>query len=198
MNIVSLIYILILLASVVLHELAHGYTADRLGDPTARLQGRITLNPLAHLDWLGSFMVPGLLLLSGAPFVFGWAKPVPFNPYNLRNPKWGGALIAVMGPVTNLLIAGIAALVLSFVDPSPVLALILQGTVIINIALAVFNLVPIPPLDGHHILFALLPDSFDDFKDSLRRVAWPLVIIFIMFGWRLIEPIIFFLYELFV
>jgi Zn-dependent protease len=199
MEITSLLFIVILIASVILHEVAHGYVAWKLGDPTARLQGRITLNPLAHIDWLGSVLIPGFLVLSGAPFVFGWARPVPFNPYRMRNPKWGGAIVAFAGPLTNILIAAIAAIVLALFDPAGSLFVyILQGTIITNIALAVFNLLPIPPLDGHHILFALLPDSLHTFKEQLRRISWPLIIIFIIFGWQFISPIIYWIYQWFV
>lgn len=199
MDITSLLFIVILIASVILHEVAHGYVAWKLGDPTARLQGRITLNPLAHIDWVGSVLIPGFLVLSGAPFVFGWAKPVPFNPYRMRNPKWGGAIVAFAGPMTNILIAVIAALILAIFDPTnSLLVYILQGTIITNIALAVFNLLPIPPLDGHHILFALLPDSLNAFKEQLRRISWPLIIIFIIFGWQFISPLIYWIYQWFV
>ena len=195
----SFIYIIILIGSVILHEVAHGWMAYKLGDPTAKLQGRLTLNPMAHLDWVGSVILPALLIFSGAPFVFGWAKPVPFNPFNMKNPKWGGALVAVVGPITNILIALVAALLLQgFGDLSPLVNYILQGTIITNIALAVFNLVPIPPLDGHHILFAVLPESLNGVKHALRQASWPLVIIFIMFGWRFISPIILSLYQLLV
>jgi Zn-dependent protease len=199
MVITSFIFIVILIGSVILHEVAHGWTAYKLGDPTAKLQGRITLNPMAHIDWVGSVILPALLVFSGAPFVFGWAKPVPFNPYNLKNPKWGGALVAAMGPITNILIAIIAALLFNVVGgSSAILDYILQGSIITNIVLAVFNLVPIPPLDGHHILFALLPDSLSGFKQSLQRAAWPLVIIFVIFGWRYISPVIMSIYNLLV
>jgi len=194
----SIIYIIILIASIVIHELAHGFTADRLGDPTARLQGRLTLNPIAHLDMFGSLILPLLLVVSGAPFVFGWAKPVPFNPYNLKNPKWGGALVAVMGPISNFVIVAIAALCMHLFDLSAFWDSIIQGIMITNIALGVFNLLPIPPLDGHHILFALLPDSLDHIKDTLRRFAWPLIILFLMFGTSYLTPIIYGIYQAFI
>lgn len=194
----SLMYIIILIFSIVIHELAHGYTADRLGDPTARLEGRLTLNPIAHLDMFGSVILPLLLIITGAPFIFGWAKPVPFNPYNLKNPKWGGALIALMGPVSNFLIVAVTAVCLHFFDVSVFWEAILHGVMITNIALGVFNLVPLPPLDGHHILFAFLPDSLDRFKESLRNIAWPLIIVFLMFGANYLTPIIYSIYRLFV
>lgn len=194
----SILYIAILIFSIVIHELAHGFTADKLGDPTARLQGRLTFNPIAHLDVFGSLLLPFLLIVTGAPFVFGWAKPVPFNPYNLKNPKWGGALIALMGPVSNFVIVALAAIVLHTFELSAAGNLIVQGIMITNIALAVFNLVPIPPLDGHHILFAFLPDSLDWLKERLRAIAWPLVIIFVMVGASWLTPIIYGIYKIFI
>ena len=104
--------ILILIISVVIHEVSHGYVAQMMGDPTARLQGRLTLNPLKHLDPLGSVIIPGILLLSGSGFLIGWAKPVPYNPYNLSNQKWGEALVAGAGPAVNILLAVIFAIVI--------------------------------------------------------------------------------------
>lgn len=187
----SLIYVGILIASVVIHELAHAWTAYKLGDPTAWLEGRITLNPLAHLDMFGSVILPLLLVLTGSPFIIGWAKPVPFNPYNFSNPRWGGALVAVMGPVSNILVALLAALVLVLIPVQSLLLIgIMQMIIITNIALAVFNLVPIPPLDGHHILFALIPERYAHIKYQLQRYSMVLVIIFVIFGWKFISPII--------
>lgn len=190
MDISSIVFIIILIISIILHEVAHGYTADKLGDPTARLQGRLSLNPLVHLDWLGSVILPAFLVLTGVPFIIGWAKPVPFNPYNFKNPKWGGALVAVAGPVTNLLLAGIGSLVLATVALGAGGTLLFTSLVITNIALAIFNLVPVPPLDGHHILFAFIPDEFEHVKNFLRKNALILLIAFIFFGWELIAPII--------
>ncbi len=195
MQVGNIIFIVILIFSIILHEIAHGYMADRLGDPTARLQGRLSLNPLVHIDWFGSVILPFLLIFTGAPFVFGWAKPVPFNPYNFKNARWGGALVALAGPVTNMIIAIVFALILQFGNFSLLTAFFFESIIITNIALAVFNLVPVPPLDGHHILFALLPDSMNHLKNRLRQLAWPIVFIFVMFGWRFISPVIFRIYE---
>ena len=194
----QVIFVVILIISIVIHELAHGYTADYLGDPTARLQGRLTLNPVAHLDWFGSIILPFILVVTGAPFVLGWAKPVPFNPHNLKNPRKGGALIALMGPVSNLALALVFALVARFVDPATTLYGFSQGVVIVNLALAVFNLVPIPPLDGHHLLFAAIPDRYYQIKEKLRRNAMIILVLFVLFGWELISPVIMWLYNLFV
>lgn len=155
-----LFIIVALILSIVVHEAAHGYAADWLGDPTARLAGRLTLNPLPHLDFLGSILVPGLLYFSGAGILFGWAKPVPYNPYNLKDQRWGEALVAAAGPATNILIAiafgllmrssGMLGLDASFVT-------VAGYVVYINILLALFNLIPFPPLDGSKVLAACLP-----------------------------------------
>lgn len=198
MTLSTLIYIILLLISVVLHELAHGYTADALGDPTPRMEGRLSFNPLVHLDWFGSVLLPALMIIIGLPFVFGWAKPVPFNPYRLRNQRWGGAMVAAAGPLVNITLALLMAGLLTVVDTGTLLAQILQLGILTNVVLAIFNLVPIPPLDGHHILFACLPDSLDGLKQQLRAMSWPIVFIFILFGFQLIEPIITYVYQLLV
>jgi Zn-dependent protease len=158
-----------ILIAVVLHELAHGYVAYRLGDPTAARAGRLTLNPLAHVDPFGTVILPLVLLFSGSPFLFGYAKPVPVNFLNLHNPRRDMVLVALAGPLTNLLLAGIAAVVLKFVIASAVLKgvvphtntmLILQllhTSLLINVSLAVFNMLPVPPLDGGRVATGLLP-----------------------------------------
>ncbi len=198
MNIESISFIVILIFSVVIHELAHGYAADAQGDPTPRLAGRLTLNPLAHLDWFGSVILPAFLVLSGSPFLVGWAKPVPFSPYNLRNKKWGGALVALAGPLANLSLAIIFSLILKFVPLSAFMGSFVTSIIITNIALAVFNLVPIPPLDGHHILYALLGNHAPQVKAFLRKYSTIILIVFIVYGWKFISPIIMYLYHLLV
>jgi len=194
--------LIILLFSVMIHEVSHGYVAEHLGDPTARLAGRLTFNPLKHLDPFGSFLLP-LLLLFTTGFAFGWAKPVPYNPYNLKNPVSGGAKIAVAGPISNLAVAlffGIAMRV--FVAAgllSGFLAVLFSIIVYLNILLAIFNLVPIPPLDGSKVLFALLPktESTLQFFTMLERYGIFLVFLFVFFGFDLILPIIDLLFVLF-
>lgn len=186
----KIIFVVILIVSVVIHELAHGYAADKMGDPTPKLAGRLTLNPLAHLEWFGSVILPAMLVLSGAPFVLGWAKPVPFNPNYLQNKKWGAALVALAGPVSNFVLAGIFSIFLRFGDFSPFITSFFAGIVMVNIVLALFNLVPIPPLDGHHILFAVLGNRFMQVQNFLKQYSMILVIIFIMFGWKYLTPII--------
>jgi Zn-dependent protease len=156
----EIITLVILILSIVLHEVAHGYAANWLGDPTARLAGRLSANPLLHIDPIGSVLVPGVLYLTGASFLFGWAKPVPYNPYNLNNQKWGEAIVAAAGPLTNLLLALIFAIVIRFAS---VLSLSQSFTemasyiVYINVLLAIFNAIPFPPLDGSKIIEPFLP-----------------------------------------
>ncbi len=152
--------IAVLIISIVIHEVAHGHAANWLGDPTARLQGRLSMNPIVHIDLLGSIIIPALMIMGNTGFLFGWAKPVPYNPYNLRNQKWGEAIVAAAGPAVNLLIALIFALVLRAADPlalSLPMISIIEYIVYINLLLMCFNLLPLPPLDGSKILKALLP-----------------------------------------
>lgn len=156
----QIVIIVALIISIILHEMAHGFAANALGDPTARLQGRLSPNPLVHIDLFGSIIIPALLFFSQAGILFGWAKPVPYNPYNLRNQKWGEALVALAGPASNVLLALIFALLIRAADVLPVSTSFLQIAfyiVHINVLLALFNMLPIPPLDGSKILAAVLP-----------------------------------------
>lgn len=151
--------IVALIISVILHEVAHGYAAYLLGDPTAKLSGRLTLNPLPHIDPVGSVLIPALLVLSGSGMLFGWAKPVPYNPYNLRNQRWGEAIVGVAGVATNIILAivfGLAARFL-FVGGNELLASLLATVAYINLFLGLFNLIPFPPLDGFTVIRGLLP-----------------------------------------
>jgi Zn-dependent protease len=165
--------IVALVFSVVLHEMAHGYAANWLGDPTARLQGRLSANPLVHIDPLMSVILPGLLILSGSPFLFGAAKPVPYNPYNFTNQKWGEAIVAAAGPAINICIALLFAILVRLSDvlqlPEMFITLAIQ-VIFLNIFLAFFNLVPIPPLDGSKILPKFLPYSLAMKYESFRMV----------------------------
>jgi Zn-dependent protease len=166
----------VLIFSVILHEVAHGYMANWLGDPTARLQGRLTLNPVSHIDPLGSIILPLVLTLSHSPMLIGYAKPVPYNPYNLRG-KYDEALVAGSGPGTNILLAVFFGLIIRFgaVSMSPEMISALGIICYINVLLALFNLIPIPPLDGSKVLSALLPGSLErgyaHFRANFERLG---------------------------
>lgn len=187
--------IVILIFSAIIHEVAHGAMANWLGDPTARLAGRLTLNPFKHIDPIGSVLLPVALALSGLP-VFGYAIPVPFNPYNLRGGKWGPALVAVVGPLSNLLIAIFFGLVLRFSAISGNLADAFATIVFVNLTLAVFNIIPIPPLDGSKVLFAVLPYKFQKVEKYLEQYRWALLFILIFFAWQFILPVVLKLFTL--
>jgi len=198
-NFVVLIFQLVaLLFSVIIHEVFHGITAYRLGDPTAKNSGRLTLNPLKHLDFFGSFLLPFALFLIKSPVLFGWAKPVPFNPLYLKNPKRDSGLIGLSGPLSNFSIAIIFSLILKILTfvglVNPAFLFFINIVILINIALGVFNLVPIPPLDGSKVLFAFLPRSAEKYMAVLEQYGMFILLFFIFFGFRFIIPIIYFLY----
>lgn len=162
----TILALVVLIVSIIAHEVAHGYAANSLGDPTARLSGRLTLNPIPHIDLMGSIVIPALLIFGGSPILFGWAKPVPYNPYNLKNQRWGEALVAVAGSATNILLAIIFGLLVRFGSTPlttggttlPAAALSLAATIaFVNLFLGLFNLIPFPPLDGFTALRAALP-----------------------------------------
>jgi len=206
MDITLLIFQLaVLLFSVMIHEVSHGAVALKLGDPTAKDAGRLTLNPIKHLDFFGSFLLPVLLFfVSAGTFVLGWAKPVPYNPYNLKNPKTGAGIIGVAGPLSNILVAiifGIFIRILATFAVTPTIAaliLLFNIIVFINILLAIFNLLPLPPLDGANVLFSVLPKKFEQVRHFLERYGFFLLILFIFFGFQLIIPIINTLFRLIV
>jgi Zn-dependent protease len=151
--------IAIIMFSAVIHEVMHGVVADRLGDPTARYAGRLTLNPIPHLDPFGSVLLPIILALTHSPVFFAWAKPVPYNPYNLRPGRFSEPLVAFAGPASNLVIALVAGLFLRSQLLSPATAEVVFLIVVVNVMLFMFNLIPVPPLDGSKALSALLPRS---------------------------------------
>jgi Zn-dependent protease len=186
--------------SIVVHEVAHGVTALWQGDETAKRAGRLTLNPISHIDPLGSIVIPLICILFPGGLILGWAKPVRFNPYNLRNKRFGEALVAVAGPLSNILIALIAGLYLRFAgDTTPIYMIgLLQATVVINLVLAVFNLVPLPPLDGSKILYSLFPERFGRFVAHFERFGLIFTLLFIFLFIQVLDPIIIFLYKVIV
>lgn len=205
MDFVFVFQIIVILFSVVIHEISHGYVAESLGDSTARLAGRLTLNPIKHIDLVGSIIVPLILILIPGGIVFGWAKPVPYNPFNLKDPKKGGALIALAGPMSNFFIAAVFAVVYRLLFAAPnfggsllLIEPLIHWIVLINIVLGVFNLVPIPPLDGSKVLFGFLPHRFNNIYLALEQYGIFILLFFIFFAIKIISPIIFFLFRLFV
>ena len=179
--------------SVVIHEVSHGYAALALGDPTAKYEGRLTLNPFSHLDPVGSVLVPLFGYFAGG-FIIGWAKPVPFNPYNLKNQKWGEAIVAVAGPLSNIIVALIFGFLIRFSSNFSLINesfLVLAGyAVVINITLAIFNLVPIPPLDGSKILFSIFPYKWQKIRDYFEKFGMVLIIMFVFLFWQVISPLV--------
>lgn len=203
-----LIRALVFILAITIHEFAHAYAADRLGDPTPRVQGRLTLNPLAHIDLFGTVILPLFLILTRAPLLFGWAKPVQFDPYNLASPRRDSAIISFAGPLSNFLMATLSALIFHFASLNHLeLGLaysFLVQFVMINVILGIFNLVPVHPLDGGKVLVGLLPpDMADDVDRFLSQYGFLILIalIFPIFGgqaliWGFIGPTIEFLINL--
>jgi Zn-dependent protease len=178
-----LISIVILFFSVIFHEVAHGWVAFRLGDPTARLYGRLTLNPFKHIDPLGTFVVPLALKFMGF-FPIGWAKPVPINYANLKNPRRDMMLVALAGPATNISLALVASFLLAF-PFELVVKDILSSIILVNLLLALFNLIPIPPLDGSRIVMGLLPARFA--KAYAQLESFGLIIVLVLLNFRLFD-----------
>lgn len=181
---VTIIGFAVFIYSIIIHEIAHGLIAERLGDPTARLSKRLTLNPLPHIDPIMSLLLPFFLIFTGSPIIFGAAKPVPIDPYNLRNPKKDMGLIGLAGPLSNLILAvafSLLARVALLAFPSPFLLSLLAYAVKINIMLAIFNLTPIPPLDGGRVLTAILPDRYADALASVEKLGMMVIIFLLLF-----------------
>lgn len=156
----SILALIILILSVIVHEVAHGYAANSLGDPTARLAGRLTLNPLPHIDLMGSIVLPALLVFTHSPILFGWAKPVPYNPFNLKNHRWGETFVALAGVATNILLAVIFGLVVRYgstIGLDATAVSVAKIIAFVNLFLGLFNLIPFPPLDGFTALRSALP-----------------------------------------
>lgn len=182
--------LIILILSIIAHEVAHGYAANSLGDPTARLAGRLTLNPLPHIDMMGSVIIPALLVFTNSPMLFGWAKPVPYNPYNLSNQRWGDALVAIAGSATNILLAIIFGLIVRFGSDMGISSSALslaEHISFINLFLGLFNLIPFPPLDGFTVLRGALPwhlsSRLQAFEQSVRNAGiFSLILFLIIFS----------------
>ncbi len=199
MDFISLIfYFIVVIPSAIIHEYAHGWMAWMLGDSTAKYAGRLTLDPRAHIDKWGTIILPLFLYFaSGGSFMFAYAKPVPYNPYNLKNQRWGPALVGLAGPMANLLMAAIFSVFIRLFGAATFsIAEFLVIVVYINILLAVFNLVPIPPLDGSKILFAVLPYRWISVQNFLEQYGFFLFLIFIFFLSQGVLPIVLFLFRL--
>ncbi len=197
-NIIFQLFILVF--SVMIHEISHGLMALSFGDKTAEYAGRLTLNPLKHIDIFGSILLPLFLFATGAGFMIGWAKPVPYNVYNLRNRKIAEPLVAFAGPLSNLLVALVFGLILRAIAatmPASPLILIFAFIVIVNISLAVFNLIPIPPLDGSKVLFSIIPvGGRFVFSQFAERYGILIIILIVVFVPTLLTPVISSLFSL--
>ena len=198
------ISVVVLLFSIIVHEVAHGFVAYKRGDSTAKLLGRLTLNPIYHIDIFGSIILPAILILTGAP-VFGWAKPVPVNMYNLKNPKRDMIFVSLAGVTANFLLALVAGVIMFvirtfFADVSIMASiyLILQYVIVINIVLMIFNLIPIPPLDGSRVVFFLLPRDLAQKYAKIERYGFWIILILLMTNilWKIIAPAANFLIKL--
>ncbi len=196
----TIFYIVILIFSVIVHEISHGFMAERFGDHTARFAGRLTLNPLRHLDLFGSIILPILLIVTKAGFIIGWAKPVPYNPNNFKNHKWGTIAVASAGILANIFIAllfGIAIRLGYYLNIVSDSFYFITGMVVfVNVLLAFFNLMPFSPLDGSKILFALLPERFRSIEVLFERYSIFIFLIFIFFIWTRIFPYILYVHIL--
>ncbi len=187
----SVIFILIaLVLSLTLHEFMHAWTSHYLGDMTAHREGRLTLNPLAHIDPFMTLFLPIALILAHSPVIFGAAKPVPFNPYAVRWGKWGAALVAVSGPLTNLFIAVFFALFLRLVSPAPWAINLFVTIIIVNIGFFVFNMIPFPPLDGSRVLYAAAPLGLRQVMDRIEQAGIMVFAIVLLLTFQFISPII--------
>ncbi|MBI2483811.1 site-2 protease family protein [Candidatus Uhrbacteria bacterium] len=182
-----------ILISITIHEFSHGLAAYLQGDNTARDAGRLTLNPIAHIDPIGTILLPAILILTRAPFLIGWARPVPFNPLNLRNQRYGPLYVGLAGPLANAALFTVSGVLLNlFVNPlggTNFLVIFLSNLFVINIVLAVFNLIPIPPLDGSKILAALLPPRLSHISMKLE-IYGPYILLFLLFIEFTIHPFI--------
>lgn len=186
MQIVAQLVALIL--ALTLHEFAHALMGHYLGDSTAKDQGRLTLNPLSHIDPFATLALPLLLILVGSPVVFAAAKPVPFNPWAVRGGRWGAALVALAGPFTNLFLAIFFALFARLLPFSPVSATFFGALIIVNVGLFVFNMIPFPPLDGSRLLYAVAPEGVREVMDRIERSGFVVLLAVMLIGYQFIAP----------
>lgn len=222
---ITLLTIIVLIMSAIMHEYAHGWMAWRLGDNTAKDAGRLTLNPIPHLDLFGSIVLPTLLAISKVGFIFGWAKPVPYNPYNLRDQKYGELKVGLAGPLSNLFLAVSFGLLVRFIpinefikyslinsylngedltllnlmSGSFIASLITISAIIcfLNLVLFLFNLIPVPPLDGSKVLFAFLPFGAHETFHKLEIYGTFIILALVYFNFfRFLIPIVFFFFGL--
>ncbi len=220
----SVFFLLVIVFSAIIHEYSHGWMANQLGDPTAKYAGRLTLNPIKHIDLFGSIILPLVLILSHIPFLFAYAKPVPYNPFNLKDQKWGPTKVAFAGPFSNFLLAFIFGVISWFLpvanatkelikdyvlygqsfaqvaggDPWAMFYGFIVIIIFANVLLGVFNLVPIPPLDGSKVLFALLPAHAVQLRQILHQYGFVILIVFIFAFSHVLIPVIQFFVNLFV
>ena len=192
--------LIILILSVVIHEVAHGAVADYLGDNTAKMAGRLSLNPLKHLDPMGSVFIPLILIIFQSPILFGWAKPVPINPANFTDKKYGEVKVALAGPLANFVLAFSFGMILRFMPLTLELYNLFSYVVFINLILFLFNLIPIPPLDGSHLLFTFLPVSAitREIRIFLMQYQFFILIFVVFIVFRFLGPLIFLIYKLLV
>src|SRR3990167_4733853 len=185
------ILLVVLLFSMSVHEMLHAYTSKWLGDDTAYHMGRVTLNPIAHIDPFFTIAIPLLLLISGSPILFGAAKPVQVNFSRLRYGEYGGAMVAMVGPVSNLLIAAVASVFYSLMDPvsGTTAYTVFLYTISLNVGLFIFNSIPWPPLDGSRLLYAFAPKPLQDFMDSIERMGIIGLVLFIFLFYQIGGPI---------
>jgi len=196
----QILQVVFLVMSVVIHEVSHGYAAYLMGDKTAFYAKRLTLNPIRHIDLFGSIILPLLLIITKAGFVLGWAKPVPYNPYNLSNQKWGGALVALAGPVSNFILAGVFVVLIKLgaggiLPISQDMAYFFSIIVLINLVLGLFNLVPIPPLDGSKIIMPFVPYQYAHIVHNLERYGFIFAMLFIVLLWGPFSTLVMWIFE---
>lgn len=183
-----IVYLITLVISITVHEFSHAWAGHQLGDVTAKREGRLTLNPIAHIDPFFTLALPLFLILAGSPVVFGAAKPVPFNPYAVRYGKWGAALVAVAGPLSNLGMAAFVALYLRLFTLPAVAAQALVTFVLVNLGFFVFNMLPIPPLDGSRVLYAAAPPAVRDVMDRIEHFGLAGIMLFLLLFYRFLGP----------